>query len=538
MAVERAITPVSRQFALLAGVRWQVFRNSLLKRQKQQELIFKVLFWLSALSMVVIGGLVFFAATYFLFPKKPGMLIAIFWVLFVVWQIVPLLLEGQSPALDFREIARYPIPFRLYFFLSVAYGMLDPAAVIASAWALCAWAGVVLVKPAIAPRITLAFALFAVLNLFMNRVVFAWFAKLTQTRRGRERVMAVSLIFAVCMQVVLWLMPRNVERYPWLPGLIRAVNHALPPAWAVDIVLGDNPAFVRGSIAMFAATIAFAALFAWLCRRTFAGESASEGARRSGAVQVSPGWKVPLLNDATSAVLEKEIRYVLKDPRVFTNLITVWVFCFISAAGSGMMKDAFHLDISKSGNTLYPAMIGYSLLVINMMSFNCFGQDPPGFQRWLLSPLPMRQILIAKNLAFGTLVVLNLLMVTVIMRLGAAIPLSQFIKTALGLAYVALTMTAIGNVLSVWFPKKVEPGKISGKNVSEAAIVISMFTLGLLGASWFAVVVIATRTHIDWLPYAAFAVFVALAAWLYSFSLVLAPAFLVKRMDRLMTELG
>src|SRR3954466_14260260 len=107
-----AVISVSEQLQILALARWQAFRNSLRRKQKQAELLFKILFWLSSLSTVVFGGVAFFSATYFLFPRKPGVLGLLFWIVFVTWQVVPLMLEGQSPALDFREIARYPITFK------------------------------------------------------------------------------------------------------------------------------------------------------------------------------------------------------------------------------------------------------------------------------------------------------------------------------------------------------------------------------------------------------------------------------------------
>ena len=93
--------PVSDQLRILALARWQAFRNSMRRKQKRFELVFKLLFWLSAASTMVFGGLGFFATSYFLFPKKPAMLIVLFSVLFAVWQLMPLALEGQSPALDF-----------------------------------------------------------------------------------------------------------------------------------------------------------------------------------------------------------------------------------------------------------------------------------------------------------------------------------------------------------------------------------------------------------------------------------------------------
>lgn len=531
-------TPVSEQLLLLAGARWHAFRNGLRRKQKRAELFFKMLFWLASLSPIVLGGAAFFSAAFFLFPKRPAMLTAVFWVLFIAWQLIPLALEGQSPALDFREIARYPITFRLFFLLSLAYGLLDPAALLAMVWGTCTWAGVVLSSPQHFWRITLAFALFFPMNLFINRVVFGWVTRITQTRSGRERLMAITLFSIVAFQFVFWLMPTQLDRFPWLPKLVIAAGSALPPGWAANVVLGTPAVLFRAATAMALTTALFAALFYRLCRRTFAGETAGEGSRRTGAVQATPGWSFPFLSGPISAALEKELRYILKDPRMFTNLFMVWAFCFVSSFSSGMLRNAFHIDLSNAGNTLYPGMIGYSLLVINMICFNAFGNDPPGFQRWLLSPLSMRGVLMAKNIAFAMIVAADVLVITLIFRLRAPIPLALLAKTVLGVVYITLAMIAAGNVLSIFFPKKIIPGKLSGKNVSEAGIIISMVVMVALGGSWFAAVTLAAVMHLAWVTYAAFAVFLLIAAALYLLSLRLASGYITKRQDNLLADLG
>jgi hypothetical protein len=294
---------------------------------------------------------------------------------------------------------------------------------------------------------------------------------------------------------------------------------------------------MQATLAMALTAALFATLFYRLCRRTFAGETAGEGSRRVGAVQTSPGWSFPFLGGPACAALEKELRYLLKDPRLFTNLFMVWAFAFASSFGSGMFKDAFHIDAARGGN-LYPAMTGYSLLVINMLCFNNFGNDSPGFQRWLLAPIPIRGVIVAKNLAFAVIVATDMVVITTIFCLRSPLPPALLAKTLLGVGYVTLAMVAVGNVFSVWFPKKIVPGKLSGKNVSEAGVIISMLVMVALGASWFAAFSLAPRTHIPWLSYASFAFFILVAAALYVLSLRIAPRYITKRLDNLLAELG
>ena len=61
--------------------------------------------------------------------------------MFLVWQLAPILFEGYSSGLNFREVARYPVSFRVYFLLSLAYGVSDPAAITCMFWLFSIWLG-------------------------------------------------------------------------------------------------------------------------------------------------------------------------------------------------------------------------------------------------------------------------------------------------------------------------------------------------------------------------------------------------------------
>src|SRR3954469_1739866 len=98
---------IADQFGLLALARWQAFKNSLRRKQKRYELVFTFLYWLGGAGIVLGGGAFSFFLTYIFIQRGFTILGVLFWVFLAVWQAVPIVLEGQSPALDFREIARY-----------------------------------------------------------------------------------------------------------------------------------------------------------------------------------------------------------------------------------------------------------------------------------------------------------------------------------------------------------------------------------------------------------------------------------------------
>ncbi|MCU1285805.1 MAG: hypothetical protein JWO13_2155 [Acidobacteriales bacterium] len=532
---------ITDQFSVLALARWQAFRNSLRRKQKQYELVFTVMYWLGGLGIFLGGGALFFAATFFLLPKSTAMLGVVFWILFLVWQFVPVVLEGQSPAVDFREIARYPITFKLYYLMSLAYGFFDPAAATAVFWSLCTWLAITLRKPEWALRAALAFALFILLNLLMNRVVFAWVSRIMQTRKGRERLVMFGMLCAVMSQFMVYYQPRggvSQTRARMLLTFFTNVHTFSPAGMAQAIISKGWVAATTAVVAGLAGVIILlgVVLFRQLWR-TYCGEIGSEGSKRSGAVQVQPGWKLPGLSETTSAVVEKELRYMMKDPKLVMNVIMIWAVCFLMTTGSQFMKNAFKFNLQNSTYVL-PFTMGYSFLVISPQVFNMFWSDATGFQRWLLSPIPTRQIIAAKNISVAVLVAINMVVITGIARLRGPIQMTQLALTLLCSAYVGLFMFGAGNFFSVWFPKRVDPTKMTRKNVSEASGISSMLLLAALGGSWFLVTVIATGLHMPWLPFAVAASLLVLGAVFYQFSLAKVPRIAEKGLDKLLAELG
>src|SRR5258708_24592929 len=59
------------------------------------------------------------------------------WAIFLVWQFATMLIEGYSPGINFREIARYPVSFGGYYVLHCVYRLTDPAAPARTLWLLC-----------------------------------------------------------------------------------------------------------------------------------------------------------------------------------------------------------------------------------------------------------------------------------------------------------------------------------------------------------------------------------------------------------------
>ncbi|HZD95962.1 MAG TPA: hypothetical protein VE133_17000, partial [Candidatus Sulfotelmatobacter sp.] len=124
-------------------LRWQLFVNGLRRQSRRTELGMHVIWLLMGSLFVLVFSAGFFFGTFGLLKiKRPDLLDLLLWAIFLVWQLAPILFEGYSPGLNFREVARYPVSFRLYFFLASAYGIADPAAITCLLWLFSMWLGV------------------------------------------------------------------------------------------------------------------------------------------------------------------------------------------------------------------------------------------------------------------------------------------------------------------------------------------------------------------------------------------------------------
>ena len=321
-------------FRLLAEVRWQVFRNSLNAGFKKLEAVVRVLTWIIGASTVAICSLLFAMAGYFVFIGKPFVIGILLWMLFLLWQLMPLLLEGSVPALDFRDLARYPIRFRLFYLMSVAYGLLDPAAMTCATWLMSLGVGIILRSPRSALPVVVFFGLFGLCNLLLNRIVFGWLRRITATRRNREILVAVGVLLLLVFQFSFWtLVPKleNGDGKKRIAPVIRAV-HANSPMGIASAAVSQPRKNGLLALGVLGGTCGvFGLLLYRQLRPMYLGEMQSESVVRSGAIQVEPGWEFPFAGPQLSAMVEREVRYFFRESRLWVNQISIWTFVLIAA---------------------------------------------------------------------------------------------------------------------------------------------------------------------------------------------------------------
>ncbi len=533
------ITHHSSLCALLVEVRWQVFRNSLRTKRNRFELAAKILVGLLTAAIVLGVGLKLGDEVHtFLVKERAGMVPGLLLV-FVVWQLAPLLIEASSPALHFREIARYPVSFRQYYLLHTAYGLLDPAALVCLVWLACIWAGIVFARPAWTVRAGLLLAAFALLNLLLNRAIFGFVEQVMSTRRGRERLGAFLLALMVLSQFVIFLLPgAGKERIRSAGRALAPIQRALPYGLVSRAVQGVGWSETVPPVLAFAAYGGVAALLLrrqlW---RNYRGEVLSETPPVRGAVMVQPGWKLPLLDDASSTMVEKELRYALRDPRTLLSFLAAPLAAVIVVVGSEIIQDIFE-GLNDRSSSLYPALAGYALLSLGTLGYNCFCYDARGFDRWLMAPIDLRRVFLAKNVALGALLAANFAVVTLLLGAGPGLSVTTIVMTAAGVLYASLTVVGAGNLVSVWYPMGIVYGELEARKVSSVAVLVSLLCQMAVAGSLWLVFHVAGRWDLDWLPLVAFLVLILAALKFYLFSLSTASKYAWNHSEQIVVELA
>src|SRR5579863_4769077 len=185
------------QLAAIADLRWRLFINGLRSRRGKMELASRIIFT----SAFALGGLGGFVATtvlswYFVNHGNSAFLAVPLWIIFFFWQVFPVMATAFTNNPDSSELLRFPLTYRSYFLVRLAYGFLDPASALGTIGLLGVLIGVSAARPALFPWAAITLLTFALFNLVLMQTIFAWIERWLAQRRTRE-IMGVLLILAM-----------------------------------------------------------------------------------------------------------------------------------------------------------------------------------------------------------------------------------------------------------------------------------------------------------------------------------------------------
>ncbi|HEY1985187.1 MAG TPA: hypothetical protein VGG85_07260 [Terracidiphilus sp.] len=470
------------QYGALASMRWSMFRHGLRTGKGALELGARSLTYLLYLAMglglgAAMGGGAYAIAS----TGKWEILPAIFWGIFIMWQVVPVSLASFQEQFDMDGLLRFPVGFGTYYLLHLIFGLIDLSTILGAFCCAGAWVGITLVRPDLSAGAALALLIFAAFNILLVRAIFAWIDRWLAQRRTREIVALLFFVFTISIQLVnpafhtrkyVRISAKSqAEGLQWLKTA-NAVQRWLPPGLAAFEVQGAvekrtvSGMEALGILGVYA--LAAGGFLGMRLRAEYRGENLNDAPARKKTDRHSGRWLIDG-SGPIAAVMEKELRTLGRGlPLLFglaAPLITVFLISGLFSGGARGRPSSMALLICMAY-----AMVGFTQLF-----YNNLGAEGPAVQLLFLSPTPIRTVMLAKNVFHGLLFLVDAVLVCVVasLRLGLPSAIAITATAAWVLFALALHLTA-GNALSITMPYRINLGRMSRQRGSQANALVSM----------------------------------------------------------------
>ena len=378
-------------------------------------------------------------------------------LMFLYWQVVPLLLATTGSSLDLRKLRAYPIQVNELFLIEV---LLRVTAGLEMVLVLAGLTAGAMMNPALAKWSLLAALVYVAFNLIIAVGLRDLLGRLLARKRIRELAFFFVILVAALPQVLL------ARRGMVGPRLRLLLARDSWPGWpwtaASNLILGKD---FWPALAVLSAWTGGALLFSrWQFARTLAFDSDAASAgdsragRRSGWIEWFYRLPSAVFKDPLGALIEKEFRFLLRSPRFrlvflmgFTFGLVIWLpMVFAQQGPPGGFFSRNYLTV----------VCVYSLMLMSEVCFwNAFGFDRSAAQFYFLAPVSFRKVMAAKNLTALFFMLLEIGTVTAVCAL-LRMPLGvQRVAEAYSVtAVVLIFLFSSGNLLSVRQARGVDPG--------------------------------------------------------------------------------
>lgn len=491
------------QLAAIARLRWHLFVNSLRTLRGRLEMVSRIFVALGFGGMGL-GGMVGagFASYDLASRDQLGWLALLFWIVLLFWQIFPVMASAFAENVDLSNLLRFPLSYRSYFLVRIAYGSLDPGTAIGSLWLVGIVVGIGIAAPMLLPAAIVVCLLFALLNILLARMIFAWIDRWLARRRTREVIGILFFLGIIGVQFIRPLLNRYGGKQAL--GVFRGaeillpLERILPPGLATSVLAHAHHAQWFGSLAAFAVLCGYCALFGWVLsvrlRAQFRGENLGETAARTHAAVrkrgIQRGWKLPGIPQPVTAVFEKEIRYFSRSgPMLFIVAMPVVILLIfrLTPGGGRSGRGSF---LGGASGLAFPLAAAYAILVLSSLIANNLGPDGAGVQFFFASPARFRAVMLGKNLAHAAVMAMDLILVWIAATFLFGIPSAAItVATVAGVFFAVPLNFAVGNMLSLYTPKKIDfgafgrqkpPGSTQLVNLAGQALIFGCAAIAFL----------------------------------------------------------
>jgi hypothetical protein len=491
------------QLLTLIWLKWRLMRNSLLSSKAVVNKVASILGMLVALALALsislILGLVAFGLTQHgalgnMFRRTAApesanasvefIFFSILGLLYLMWATVPLSIGGNKQ-FDAGKLLLYPITLRKLFAVDFISELTTLQSVFAvpAVLALSIGAGLGSGHLGAALLTAIPTILFGVA---LSKWLSTTLGSLVRRKRGKgETVLALigalaGLGAAVAGQVapILFKYAESFRSLRWTPPGAAAFLFAGAAA-------ADPVAFAATFLVLTAYAVVLIIATYWIARRSALG---LEGRRkRKPAVEVESaanysGWQLPLISSELSAVVEKELRYAMRNAqvRMMTLMpLIIILIRFVNSRRWGSSRPSNGDFLTYGTGLLSAGGILYVFLILGPLSCNLFAFEEGGMRTIILSPVDRRKILLGKNIALTTLaLVFSVVMLILNSIVFRDLNLATLLFILLSFIAFAAISSSLGNWISIRLPKRMRFGKrLNASGLSGLLLIPMLFLL-------------------------------------------------------------
>jgi ABC-2 type transport system permease protein len=392
-------------------------------------------------------------------PGNIGMLNAVLngglLLIFLYWQVMPLLMAATGASLELRKLKVYPIPPSQLFSIEV---LLRVTSAVEMLLLLTGLGLGLLLNPQIPKWAPLFLAPYVLFNLFLAVGLRDLVARILAHKRIRE---VAFLLLVLCAGLPQLLVMRGPLGGKSLRALFGDSWFGWP--WSATANLVEQKSIHQSVAILFAWAIAAAIFGFWQFRTSLAFDDQAAAAtsvpisRRESLLEKF--FRIPSLifRDPLAVMIEKEIRFLVRSPRFrlvflmgFTFGLVIWLP--LALGRSGLAK-------SPLGTNYLTVVSVYSLLLLSEVCFwNSFGFDRSAAQFYFLAPVPFSSVLIGKNLSAVFFILLEISAVTIVCAcLGMPLDPVRLGEAYSVAAVLTIFLLGAGNLLSIHQARAVNP---------------------------------------------------------------------------------
>ena len=530
------------QLLTIIWLKWRLLRNSLRSSKAVVNKIASLLGMLLALAFSIVLALILGLVAFFVSqPEELAQILSrssqeipaaataefiffsIVGFLYLMWATLPLSIGGGKQ-FEAGKLLVYPITLRKLFAVDFLSELTTLHSVIAVPAIFSLGVGVGLGTGHLAAALlgSVPIALFGVaLSKWLSTIM----GSLLRRKRARAETI-VALIGAIAgfggalagqIAPALFRHAESLRSLRWTPpGAAAALFISVDPA--------ERLAYGLAFLTLSAYSIALIVATYLIARRAALG---LEGRRkRRAAVEERTaaedyaGWDLPLLSPDLSAVIEKELRYAVRNAQMRMLAIMPLVLIVIRLLNSQRMERggdgaAAHEFFAYGTGLMATGGVLYVFLVLSGLSCNAFAFEEGGMRTLILSPVERRRILLGKNLAMTFIaVVFTAVLLTLNSIVFRDMTAPDLLFISLCFVIFAALMSTIGNWLSMRFPKRMIFGK--RMNVSGVAGLMLIPIIVVLGVPPLLATLAGYLMRALWIEYVALAAMAMVSLGIYA----------------------